>query len=180
MAAAGWPRKRRCVVGHRRRQQCFNVAAAGWPRKPWCSTIRGRKARCFNVAAAGWPRKRRNGSGKLPSGYAASMWPRLVGRGNHLIDAWGLAGTLKLQCGRGWLAAETSRRLRALSRPRSSFNVAAAGWPRKLDEMTQALSVISRLQCGRGWLAAETDLVQADGHMDRQLQCGRGWLAAET
>ena len=182
----------------------FNVAAAGWPRKPSQAGSRCRSLARFNVAAAGWPRKHSFDGGTVIRGLGASMWPRLVGRGNSgsTID---------------------------MTACRSGFNVAAAGWPRKLelqysrdradagasmwprlvgrgnDINARLMSSPRLLQCGRGWLAAETPAAVAEAEADfrasmwprlvgrgnsrqaagfmsemQQLQCGRGWLAAET
>ena len=84
-----------------------------------------------------WPRLVGRGNSGMKSSKvlltSASMWPRLVGRGNE-GEPVGLTTPYlgPLQCGRGWLAAET---------------LAADDPPHERD---------ARLQCGRGWLAAET------------------------
>ena len=135
---------------------------------------------------------------------AASMWPRLVGRGNLTHAGRRYVARLELQCGRGWLAAETRGTRRRRSGPGRCFNVAAAGWPRK-PTADHRIAAIRSLQCGRGWLAAETSRrrgwtwrpasfnvaaagwprkpapAASDGlSLNLVLQCGRGWLAAET
>ena len=181
----------------------FNVAAAGWPRKRRSSSSRLRLSPGFNVAAAGWPRKL--GVAGLPARAAeASMWPRLVGRGNPMVGRaprrLRRASMWPRLVGRG-NSSPDRRRARAGTR----FNVAAAGWPRKPPTTLDGASRPTPLQCGRGWLAAETlALAEADlrpglasmwprlvgrGNASSilanstrawSLQCGRGWLAAET
>jgi len=85
----------------------------------------------FNVAAVLWPRK--DCSDRI-------QWSRGIG--------W-------LQCGRGLMTAERSRRKRGMTTPRP-------------------------LQCGRGLMTAESCAkFQAENAADIALQCGRGLMTAE-
>ena len=131
------------------------MAAAGWPRKRHWTPPSPAWHRRFNVAAAGWPRKPVAGAKRTAGVEAASMWPRLVGRGNSRSS--------------GRSSGNVSR-----------FNVAAAGWPRKLAVKRAIERERESLQCGRGWLAAETEAYLPHSAESILLQCGRGWLAAET
>ena len=159
----------------------FNGAAAFQPRKLFYSSYKPRPRHdCFNGAAAFQPRKRH------PS---ANSW--------H-------SGTLELQWGRGFSAAETRsiaeswshsfRRFngaaafqpRKLPSPPSScqslrgFNGAAAFQPRKLGATAVHPCLQNRLQWGRGFSAAETNYRVGVAVQNALLQWGRGFSAAET
>ena len=108
----------------------FNGAAAGWPRKGVADHLLRR-----GVQQLQWGRGRMAAEGSpLSAVYGrpvASMGPRPDGRG-RIRPRTASTPTTALQWGRGRMAAEG---LHAGGRggKHTSFNGAAAGWPRKAD-----------------------------------------------
>ena len=201
-AAAGWPRKVDPVAGRTAKNHGFNGAAAGWPRKALNLMTLAGPTFSFNGAAAGWPRKATGSVGRpaRAAGFngAAAGWPRKA------VEIWPtLFLMFVLQWGRGRMAAEGGikprahgKELQASMGPRpdgrgrpgsrritvartSSFNGAAAGWPRK------AFANGRRRRRGRSFNGAAAGWPRkADfsGNGQRaclMLQWGRGRMAAE-
>ena len=108
----------------------------------------------------------------------ASMGPRPDGRGRMCLGTFPL-GHRQLQWGRGRMAAEGCISESSLFWPSSSFNGAAAGWPRKVFSMQWSSNPPLRLQWGRGRMAAEGARLYGYAASTDRLQWGRGRMAAE-
>ncbi len=171
--------ERRCRCEPRSGRRGFNAATATWPwrtKKDLDRTWQGLKLQFGH----GYMAVENDALGQLGQGLlAASMRPRLHGRGElvsltgqpspprslqcghgymavenlYLLTSYNGGG--KLQCGHGYMAVENSPTGCSSPRSGSGFNAATATWPWRTRTFTLQQGRGAKLQCGHGYMAVE-------------------------